>query len=526
MRTFKDFKNNWKADLNAGFILFLIAVPLSVGIAMASGAPPSAGLIAAIIGGIVGSFLGGGHININGPAAGLIVIILSSIQLLGHGDPALGFKYTLAAITMAGVLQLFFGKFGWARLGLAFPSSVIHGMLTAIGVIIFVKQIHVGLGVTPHAKNIFGLILEIPNSLKNLNPDVAAVGFTTLISLLGLQKLQSWSQIKALKSLPAPLVAIVIGVLFAKYVNLNPNFLLHVPKNVEASLIHPDFSGIFTFDGLRMIITLALVASLESTLSAYAVDKMDPLKRTSDLNRDMYSKGFCNILCGLSGGLPIITEIVRSSANISQGARSQLSNFFHGVFIFAFAVFFPWILNEIPLASLAALLCVVGWRLAHPAQFKHAFKIGPDHISAFLVTLIMTLAVDLLVGIFSGLLVEFTIAMLMGVKWNSLFKTTIETKADADNVIIETLSPVIFSNSLSLRAEILENLDSAKSVTVNLTKAEFIDHTVMDLLDTISKGFKDRGSDFKIMVSPQHKSFSDHALASKKMSAKDAYLNV
>ncbi|MGZ3797931.1 MAG: STAS domain-containing protein, partial [Pseudobdellovibrionaceae bacterium] len=167
-----------------------------------------------------------------------------------------------------------------------------------------------------------------------------------------------------------------------------------------------------------------------------------------------------------------------------------------------------------------------GWRLAHPAQFKHAFKIGLDHISAFLVTLIMTLAVDLLVGIFSGLLVEFTIAMLMGVKWNSLFKTTIETKADADNVIIETLSPVIFSNSLSLRAEILENLDSAKSVTVNLTKAEFIDHTVMDLLDTISKGFKDRGSDFKIMVSPQHKSFSDHALASKKMSAKDAYLNV
>jgi MFS superfamily sulfate permease-like transporter len=270
-----------------------------------------------------------------------------------------------------------------------------------------------------------------------------------------------------------------------------------------------------------MIVTLALVASLESTLSAYAVDKMDPLKRPSDLNRDMFSKGICNIFCGLIGGLPIITEIVRSSANISNGAKTQLSNFFHGVFIFAFAVFFPSILNEIPLASLAALLCVVGWRLAHPSQFKHAYKIGPDHIIAFLVTLTMTLAVDLLVGIFSGLLVEFAISMFMGVKLKSLFKTTIETRSDSEKVIIETLSPVIFSNSLSLRARILENLESSKSVTVNLTKAEFIDHTVMDLLDTISNAVKDRGGEFKVLVSPHHKSFSDHALASRKFREKE-----
>jgi len=532
MPNFSEFKKNWKFDLNAGFALFLIAVPLSVGIAIASGAPPSSGLIAAIIGGILGSLLGGGKVNINGPAAGLIVIVLSSIQLLGKGDPALGLKYTFAVIVVAGILQICFGLLGWARLGLAFPSSVIHGMLTAIGMIILIKQIYVGLGVTPTAKSIFGLLFEIPQSLKKLNPSATAIALSTIFSLLGFQKLQTLSQFKSLKLIPAPLFAVFAGILTAHLLDSNifhlinlPNGtletntiqFLQVPKNIFSNFIYPDFTQILSIDSWRMIFSFALVASLESTLSCYAVDKLDPSKNQSNLNRDLWSKGICNILCGFIGGLPIITEIVRSSANISNGAKSPYANFFHGIFVLAFSIFFPWMLNRIPLASLAALLIVVGWRLAHPSQFKHAFKIGPDHILAFAVTLIMTLMVDLLVGIFCGLMVEFVIALFMGVKLKNLFKPTIKTRKASDKQIIESHSPVIFSNSLTLRAHMLDFLESNNNVTVDLSRAEFIDHTVMDQLDSIADGFRERGLDFKVITSPQHRTFSDHALASRKI---------
>lgn len=519
----KTLQKHINADLYAGFSVFLIAVPLSVGIAIASGAPASAGLIAAIIGGVLGSFLGGGHVNINGPAAGLIVIVLSSIQLLGQGNSELGFRFTLAAMVVAGLLQIFFGLLGWAKLGVAFPSSVIHGMLAAIGLIILIKQFFVGIGVTPQSKTLIELIAEIPASLMKMNTEVITVSAITLGSYLGLQKLQKFNitQIKWLRILPPPLIAVLAGAFTAHFFHwhedpVHSNFLLHIPKNLTSEFITPDFSKILSFDSLRMSITLALVASLESTLSACAADKMDLDKRQTNLNRDLWSKGLCNMICGFIGGLPIITEIVRSSANISSGAQSRYSNFFHGILIFGFVIFFPWLLNEIPLASLAILLIIVGWRLAHPSQFKQAFKIGPDHILAFATTLLVTIAIDLLVGIAAGLLVEFVVALFMGVNVRSLFRPEIKTKSDPHRVVLESHSPVIFSNSLSLRTRMLEFLESSQNLTVDLRKSNFIDHTVMDQLKVIGDCFKDRGVDFKILTSPKHRALSDHELASRR----------
>lgn len=532
MQNKSEFKENWRFDLNAGFILFLLAVPLSVGIAIASGAPPSAGLIAAIIGGVIGSFLGGGSVNINGPAAGLIVTVLTSVQVLGHGNMELGFKYTLAVIIIAGALQILFGALGWARLGLAFPNSVIRGMLTAIGVIILLTQIYVGLGITAHSKNIFGLFLEFGDNLRQISAGAALVCLATLFSLLGAQKLQKSSQFKLLGYLPAPLIGVFTGSIIAHFLqstnsplilfgslnfSLDTSFFLHVPQNISASFITPDFSQIGTGDTWRMVIAFALIASLESTLSAYAVDKLDPLKRSSNLNRDLLSKGFCNMLCGFIGGLPIITEIVRSSANISSGAKSFYANFFHGLFILGFVIFCPWILNEIPLASLAALLVVVGWRLAHPSQFIQAYKIGPDHILSFIVTLITTLAVDLLVGILAGLAVEFAISIFMGAKLENLFKPKIKMNINSQTATIESRSPVIFSNSLGLRIPLLAFLKDSKHMTIDLTHSHFIDHTVMDQLNEIGDGFRKQGLDFKILTSPQHRSLSGHFLASRRI---------
>lgn len=532
MQKWLGLQKDWKADVQAGFILFLVALPLSVGIALASGAPASAGIIAAIVGGVIGSFLGGGHININGPAAGLITIVLSSVQLLGRGDATLGFKLTLAAIVIAGILQVLVGVLGWAKIGLAFPSSVIHGMLTAIGVIIIAKQVHVALGVAPQAKSAMGLILEIPRSLVNLNGEVALIGLTSFIILIGHQKLLSFPKLRFLKYLPAPLLAVATGILMGVSFDLHhhhvvqffdwnleadPRFLLKIPENLTSSIIFPDFSQIMSFDSWRMIMTIFLVASLESTLSAYAVDKLDPERRHSNLNRDMWSKGICNLVCGLIGGLPIITEIVRSTANIANGAKSKLSNFMHGIFILAFVALFPWMLNEIPLASLAAILIVVGWRLAHPSQFKEAYHIGPDHILAFSVTLIVTLAFDLLLGIFAGLVVEFAIALVMGVKPKDLFKPKYATQLESDQVVIESQSPIIFSNSLKLRTHMLDFLGSSKNVTVDLSKSHFIDHSFMDQLDSIKDGFKERGLDFEVITSPDHQPLSKHELSSRRI---------
>lgn len=524
---------NWFFDLSAGFNIFLIAIPLSVGIALASGAPPAAGLIAAIIGGIVGSFLGGGHININGPAAGLIVIILNCINTLGANDPILGFQYTLAIIVIAGLIQVAIGLLGWARIGLAFPSSVIQGMLVSIGLIILIKQTIVVLDLTTNAKNIFEYFFELPTSIKSINVISTFIGFITLLTFLGIQKIKQNTSSKFFIFLPAPLMAILVGVIIAHIFNfkeehlihfgnwnvsVGPHLLLSVPQNFTGHFHFPNFSQILHWDSIKFIITLALVASLESTLSAHAVDKIDPLKRQSQLNRDLWSKGICNVLCGLIGGLPIITEIVRSSANISNGARSILSNFFHGLFILLFTICFPWILNEIPLSALAALLIVVGWRLSHPTLFKNAFQIGPDHMLAFATTIIITLAFDLLLGIFAGLLVEIAFAVVMGTKLRELFNPVIKTKQEANHIIIESHSSMIFCNMFGLRNHVQQFIVHSSNITLDLSRSPFIDHTVMDFLSSFRIKLKEQGIQLTILTSPLHHSFSKHQLASKKFS--------
>lgn len=479
---------------------------------------------------MIGSFLGGGHININGPAAGLIVIILTCINTLGGNDPILGFQCTLAIIVFAGLLQVILGILGWARIGLSFPSSVIQGMLVSIGLIILIKQTIVVLDLNTNAKNIFEYFFELPTSIKTLNPISTLIGLITLITFLGIQKIKQNSSSKFLNFLPAPLIAILVGVVIARIFDfkqdhivhlgnwdfsVGPHMLLSVPHSFTGHFNFPNFSQILSWESFKLVITLALVASLESTLSAHAVDKIDPLKRQTQLNRDLWSKGLCNILCGFIGGLPIITEIVRSSANISNGARSLLSNFFHGLFILIFTLCFPWILNEIPLSTLAALLIVVGWRLSHPKQFKNAFQIGPDHLLAFATTIIITLAFDLLLGIFSGLLVELSFAIVMGTKWRNIFSPIIKTKREKNHVIIESHSSMIFSNLLGFRKQLHLLDESSRTITLDLTRSPFIDHTVMDYLASIRIKLKEQGIQLTVLTSPLHQSWSKHALASK-----------
>ncbi|MCK9396138.1 MAG: SulP family inorganic anion transporter [Methylobacter sp.] len=529
-------KENWRSDLLSGFLVFLIALPLCLGIAMASGFPPMAGIITAIIGGVLVSRISGSFVTINGPAAGLIVVILGSVQSLGEGDAMAGYRYTLAAIVVASALQVLMGFFKAGRLSSFFPASVVHGMLAAIGIIIMAKQINVVLGTSPEkGSSLFSTIAQIPHSIMNLNPDIAIIGVSGLIILI------IWSVIKnpTVKMIPAPLIVVIVGMGLARYFDLDhehmylflpdahflphheatvgPKFLVAISDNFMSSFYFPDFSKTLSLEFLEAVVSICLVGSLESLLSAMAVDKLDPYKRHSNLDRDLTAVGAGNLVAGLIGGLPMIAEIVRSSANINNGAKTNWANFFHGALLLLFVVLFPRLIHSIPLASLAALLVFTGFRLASPKEFAKVMGVGKEQLFMFVVTIIGVLATDLLVGVGIGILTKFGIHMLRGVRPNNLFKIhfIIEPK-DADSVVVSIVGSAIFSNFMSLKTA-LANLENGKTVIFQLNNAYLIDHTVMEFIHDFQHDYEGQGGQCKFFGMEYHDTFSEHPLAVRRM---------
>jgi MFS superfamily sulfate permease-like transporter len=509
------FLSDFKPDISSGFSVALVALPLSIGIALASGAPASSGIMAAIIGGLIGSWLGGCQVTINGPAAGLIVIVLDAITSMSHGNPVQGMKGMLAAAVVAGAIQTIFGLMKLGRKGTAFPTSVIHGMMAAIGLIIIAKQVHNLFGHVPHSKNPIMLFAEIPSAFMNMQPKVFAIGMISLVFLVGITKAKAaW-----MKKIPAPLLTITLGAGLAAMMGLTGKELLTIPTDFSQWIILPDFSVMTTFVGWKSAITLALVGSLETVLSASAVDKLDPQHRKSDLDRDLTSKGICNMLSASVGGLPMIAEIVRSSANVSFGAKTWRSNFFHGVVILALVLLAPKALALIPLASLAAILVMVGSRLGSPAHFMHAMKIGPDNLIGFVVTLLVTLSVDLLVGIFAGAIVQFAVEMYMGLKIKNLIHPffAISLKGKDEEIKIE--SALTFSNFIEVRDEIMKGLTENKNVILDLKESDYIDHNVMEEIEDLKNTFISKNLTLTICLSEGHHSLGKESSSALKRTA-------
>jgi MFS superfamily sulfate permease-like transporter len=525
---------NWRSDLLSGFLVFLIALPLCLGIAMASGFPPMSGIITAIIGGVLVSRINGSYMTINGPAAGLIVVIVDAVQSLGQGDAMAGYRYTLAAIVIASVLQIFLGIFKAGKLSAFFPSSVVHGMLAAIGIIIMAKQIHTLLGVKPEAKSLLGTIAEIPHSIMELNPEVSIIGLTGFLLLI------VWSVIKqpTLKMIPAPLLVVMIGLALGQYFDLDhihqylflpdaeilphheftvgPSFLVAVPEHFMAGFYFPDFSKIATVEFWTAVITIWLVGSLESLLSASAVDKLDQYKRSSNLNRDLAAIGIGNLIAGLIGGLPMIAEIVRSSANINNGAKTAWANFFHGLFLLIFVALFPKLIHEIPLSALAALLVFTGFRLASPKEFAKTLAVGLDHFAVFVITILGVLATDLLVGVAIGIAVELGIHVSRGLKLGNAFSMAYHVvKTDADTYHLEVHGAAVFSNFITLKS-LLADFPARKTLFFDLSETDLIDHTVMEFIHQFAEDYNHEGGHCQIIGLNEHHSFSDHELSSKR----------
>lgn len=454
-----------RADVKSGFLVFLIALPLCLGIALASGFPPVAGVLTAIIGGVLVSPLGSAPLTIKGPAAGLIVIALGAVHELGAGDPVAGYRRTLAVGALAAIVQVVFALCRTATAGVAMSPSVVHGMLAAIGVIIIAKQVHVVLGVTPHAHEPLGLLAEIPNSLLNANPHILLLGIPALLLMFGLPMIRArWA-----RAVPAPLVVLAVTVPAALWLGLNtphdyrflstihhvgPEYLVRLPGTLLDAVAFPDFSMILTAASLKYVVMFALIGTVESTLTVLAVDAMAPRRRPSDLNRDLLALGGGNLVSSLLGGLPMISEIVRSKANIDAGATSRRSNFFHGAFLLLFVALAPGLLQAIPLAVLAAMLVYTGARLASPSQLIHARKVGPDQLALFLTTLILTLATDLLIGVAAGLVLKVVLHLLRGVPVPALFRPRTEVTRTGHVLHVRIPRAAIFTALLPLRRTI------------------------------------------------------------------------
>lgn len=539
--SFRGFKNYLSFDIKSGFLVFLIALPLCLGISLASGYPPLAGIFTAIVGSILTTFISNSELTIKGPAAGLIVITLGCIQDFG-GDGATGgfsevdmsaYQAALAVGVVAALLQIAFAFFRGGILGEFFPSAAVHGMLAAIGVIIILKQLPVAFGVEAKGEPL-EILKELPALLAEANPAIAVIGITSLVVMFGWP---IWGKkLGPLQKMPAPLVvlllAIPLGLVFDllhehsyvlqghKY-QLGEQFLVDMPDKVFGmfeQMTGPDFGALKEGKAWRWVFMFFAIGSLESLLSAKAVDLLDPWKRKTNLNRDMLAVGTANLAVSFVGGLPMISEIVRSKANIDNGARTRFADLWHGIFLLACVALLPTFLHLIPRAALAAMLVYTGFRLAHPNEFINVYRIGREQLLIFVTTLVAVLATDLLIGIAIGIAVKMVIHLSNGVPVTSLFKPYLEVEQTDDNrCTIHAHQSAVFSNWIPFRRE-LENvgLVQRQNVTLDLSDTKFVDHSTMEKLHEMQEDFREEGLELTIIGLDAHLSVAQHELSARK----------
>jgi MFS superfamily sulfate permease-like transporter len=500
-------RENFVSDATSGFIVFLLAMPLSLGIARASDFQLLMGVFTAMIGGIIVSFFAGSRLTIKGPAAGLIVIVSGCVTAFG-GDER-GWHLTLGCIVTAAIIQIIFGLLKLGKYTEFVPSSAVHGMLAAIGLIIFSKQIYPLLGIKPddlgYTPKEFSklepleLYSNIPKGLSHINPSIAFVGIISLIIMFGLPMIKN----KIIKRIPPPLIvlafAIPAGIILdfkhmKAVVNLGGTL-------IEKIGIHVSFEGVSqigTF--IQYVILFALIGTIESLLTVKAIDGLDPYHRKSDYNKDLVAVGFGNLISGILGGLPMISEVARSSANVNNGAKTRWGNFFHGVFMLLFVLVAQNIIEMIPNTALAAMLITVAYKLASPKEFKHTLQIGREQLVVFCATIVITLATDLLIGILSGIVIELLFNLYLAkTKAKNIFIANVDVEKDAEHHYnIKLHDSATFSNYLSIKQKI-ESIPANEEITIDMSDIELADHTVLENLEALARDYKNAGGKFEIV---------------------------
>jgi MFS superfamily sulfate permease-like transporter len=497
-----------KSDIPASIVVFFVALPLCLGIALASGAPLFSGLIAGIVGGIVVGFLSGSEIGVSGPAAGLAAIVLTAITALG------GWENFLVAVVLGGVIQIVFGIFRLGIIGYYFPSSVIKGMLTGIGIIIILKQIPHFFGydiepegadsfIEPSGENTFSAILS---AVDNITIGSTVIGIISLIILL------LWSNVlvkkgKIFEIIQGPLVAVVIGIIFYLLTNANDTLAIEashlvsvpVPDGFDSFINQfsfPNFSVITQMDVIITGFTIALVASLETLLCVEATDKLDPHKRVTPTNRELLAQGTGNIVSGLVGGLPITQVIVRSSANIQSGGKTKASAIIHGFLLLISVIVIPRILNYIPLSVLAAILFIVGYKLAKPSTFKAMYDGGWMQFVPFIVTVVGIVFLDLLKGIGLGLAIGIFIVLYRSYR-NSHFLHKEGEDVDDGKIKMTLAEEVTFFNKGAILKE-LDRVPHDSTLELDVRNTKYLDNDIIEILEDFAFKAKERNINIKL----------------------------
>ena len=517
-----------RSNVFAGFVVSLIAMPLALGLAIASGFPPIAGIIASVVGGVMVAVLGGSHVTITGPGNGLVVVLLGAVTVLGEGDMQAGYLYALAAVILSGVLLLLFGFFRFGSLSDFFPATAIQGMLSAIGITILLKQLYVMFGDLETKGAALELLLGVPTLIQTLFTDgstgqwyAAGIGVVSLLIMVFYSKIRN----RFFHLVPAPMWVVLLALGFDAYFSFvgdgNPiskSLLISLPENLLGGVPTPNFSKLNQPAFWGVVVSITLISSIESLLSIKAVDKLDPQKRRSNTNKDMKALGLATIVSGFLGGMNVVTVIARSSVNVNNQASNRSANFFHAAFLFVMVLVFQDQLRRIPLTSLAAILVYTGYKLAAPAIFVRMYQIGKEQLLVFLTTLISTLLTDLITGILIGLLTTFVVHVLLNKAFwlfsRNLLKPNVlmYKENETQNYYVGIIHFCTFLNFYKLKSK-LDKIPQDECAVVDFSLCSFVDHTVQESLQNYEELFERKGGALEIIGLDIHATDSSHPFA-------------
>jgi len=538
--SFGAFVGDLPKNIFAGFVVSLVALPLGLGLAIASEAPPIAGVIAAVVGGVVVALLGGSQLTITGPGNGLVIVLLSAITTLGGGDLYQGYLFTLAAIVCSGVLMFLFGVFRLGALSEFFPSSALQGMLAAIGIGILAKQLHVMLGITTTNGSPLEVISQVPQSILFLidHPTInyllpAALGVVSLLILVFYSALRN----RVFQLVPAPMWVVLVAIGLTYYFELviqvpypiAEQLLIRLPENILGNLPFPDFEIALSWPFVSTVLSITLIASIETLLSIKAVDKLDPEKRRSNVNKDLRALGLATSLSGLVGGLNVVTVIARSSVNVNNGGSNRSANLFHALFLLAFVLMLQDQIQRIALPALAAILVFTGYKLAAPKNLWRILKIGKEQAVIFGATLMITLTSGLITGILAGIVVTFFIHVWLN---KDLFLFTrnwlkpnvlMYLEDESGNYYVSVKNFCSFLNFYKLKG-VLDEIPETEHAILDFSLCRFVDHTVMEGINDYSRSFQRKGGEFEIIGLDAHETGAQHPFAIRKsLPARDVF---
>jgi MFS superfamily sulfate permease-like transporter len=496
-RKIKYYRLLWlKYDLPAGLSVFLVALPLCLGIALASGAPLYAGILSGIIGGIVVSFISGSQLSVSGPAAGLSTLVAATI--LSYGD----YKVFLLAVIVAGIFQLVLGILKLGVIANYFPSAVVKGMLAAIGILLIAKQIPFALGYDRPDFWSSGLLgffsgKNFSGSIHNFNVHTTRGAIIVALSSLAVLILLQQPFAKKLKVIPAPLIAVLVGILInylftraTSAYSLKEAQLVNIPENIFGNISFPAFSKIFSNGEIwKDGVIIGLLATLETLLCVEAIDKLDRHNRITPVNRELVAQGIGNMFCGLLGAIPMTAVIVRGAANVDAGGRTRLSSFTHGLFLLVTVLFIPLALNKIPYASLAAILFVTGYNLTKPKLYRNMWSLGWKQFLPFILTIVIILMTDLLIGVTTGLLLS--VYYIISQNFRAEYKVKVTEKNGQEIFYIKLNSNVTFLNKVKLK-DALDKIPENSILTIDGSECNFIDYDILEIISEFENKARDR----------------------------------